>query len=63
MAAPYLISKSIDPIFAMSVGLAAAYVRINREEKEKGKTTQQSVDSLRRRFPMALDAIKSTKLW
>ncbi|OQN99621.1 hypothetical protein B0A48_14763 [Cryoendolithus antarcticus] len=63
MSAPYLISKSIDPIFAMSVGLAAAYVRINREEKEKGKTTQQSVDSLRLRLPMALDAIKSTKLW
>jgi len=49
MSAPYLISKAIDPIFAMSVGTLAAVVRINREEKEKGFTTDQTIASLKRR--------------
>ncbi|KAI5368037.1 putative non-classical export protein [Septoria linicola] len=49
MSTPYLISKAIDPIFAVSVGFAAAAVRINREEKEKGHTTQQTIDALKRR--------------
>lgn len=39
----------MDPIFAVSVGVAAAAVRINREEKEKGHTTQESFDALKRR--------------
>lgn len=33
----------------MSVGIAAAAVRINREEKEKGHSTQETLDTLRRR--------------
>ncbi|KIW13654.1 hypothetical protein PV08_08845 [Exophiala spinifera] len=35
IAQPWLISKFIDPIFAVGVGLSAAYVRIQREEREK----------------------------
>lgn len=46
-------SRGIDPFFALGVGMAAAAVRINREEKEKGKTTQQTVDSFQRRLGMA----------
>ncbi|EMC96571.1 hypothetical protein BAUCODRAFT_70466 [Baudoinia panamericana UAMH 10762] len=38
-----------DPVYAMSIGVAAAFVRIRREEKEKDRTTQQSIDGLRRR--------------
>ena len=37
----------------MGIGIAAAAVRINREEKEKGKTTQQTVESFRRRLGLA----------
>ena len=39
----------------MSIGIAAAAVRINREEKEKGKTTQESIDSFKRRWAMMLE--------
>ena len=42
-----------DPIFAMSVGIAAAVVRVNREEKEKGHSTQQILDTLKRRASAA----------
>ena len=42
-------TRVIDPIFAVSVGLTAAVVRINREEKEKGRTTQETIESVRRR--------------
>ncbi|GAB1738064.1 hypothetical protein NU219Hw_g2571t1 [Hortaea werneckii] len=55
MSAPYLISKAIDPIFATSVGVAAAVVRINREEKEKGRTTEQSVETFRKRVNMFME--------
>jgi hypothetical protein len=45
-AAPaYLISKVADPIFAVFIGLAAAATRINREEKELGRSTQQTIDA------------------
>ncbi|KAK4631826.1 hypothetical protein CLAFUW4_03323 [Fulvia fulva] len=56
MSAPYLISRVIDPIFAVSVGIIAAVVRINREEKEKGRTTEQTIESLRRRITMVFDS-------
>ncbi|KAK5120052.1 hypothetical protein LTR85_006533 [Meristemomyces frigidus] len=49
MSAPYLISKAIDPVFAMGVGIAAAAVRINREEKEKGHSTQETLNTFKRR--------------
>ncbi|TKA24041.1 hypothetical protein B0A50_06932 [Salinomyces thailandicus] len=55
MSAPYLISKVIDPIFATSIGVAAAYVRINREEKEKGRSTEQTIESLKRRVNLVLE--------
>ncbi|KAK6825161.1 hypothetical protein PG987_012655 [Apiospora arundinis] len=49
MAPPtYIISKVADPIFALVIGLGAAATRINREEKEKGKTTHQTFASLQR---------------
>ena len=50
--------RRIDPLFAMSVGIAAAFVRINREEKEKGKTTQQSIESLKSRWALLFESGK-----
>jgi hypothetical protein len=41
--------------------VAAATVRINREEKEKGKTTEQTIESLRRRINLALGNNSSGK--
>jgi hypothetical protein len=41
----YLISRVADPIFALFIGLGAAATRINREEKELGHTTRQTVDA------------------
>jgi hypothetical protein len=46
MPAPtYIISRVADPIFAVFIGVSAAAMRINREEKEKGKTTRQTFNS------------------
>jgi hypothetical protein len=53
MAVQYLISKALDPLFAISIGLAAAATRINREEKEAGRSTQQTVELLKRRVGLA----------
>lgn len=50
--------RVIDPIFAVSVGIVAAGVRINREEKEKGKTTQETIDSLKKRVAMVFEESK-----
>ncbi|KAF2207010.1 hypothetical protein CERZMDRAFT_102858 [Cercospora zeae-maydis SCOH1-5] len=58
MSTTYLISKAIDPIFAVSVGITAAVVRINREEKEKGRTTQQTLDALKRRTQLVFGGPK-----
>jgi hypothetical protein len=41
----HLISKVGDPIFAAVIGLSAAATRINREEKELGHSTQQTIDA------------------
>ncbi|PQE33771.1 non-classical export 1 protein [Rutstroemia sp. NJR-2017a WRK4] len=60
MPAPaYLISKVSDPLFAVFIGIGAAVTRINREEKEQGRTTKQTVDSGLRRigFPRADDPL------
>ena len=46
----------MDPIFAVSVGITAAAVRINREEKEKGKSFEESKASLERRAALAWKA-------
>jgi hypothetical protein len=49
MAPPtYIISKVGDPIFALVIGLGAAAMRINREEKAKGKTTSDILEAGRR---------------
>jgi hypothetical protein len=49
MAPPtYIIGRVADPIFALAIGLGAAATRINREEKEKGRTTQQTLDAAKR---------------
>lgn len=49
MPAPtYIISKVADPIFAVFIGLSSAATRINREEKEKGMTTAETVASGKR---------------
>ncbi|KAF2033466.1 hypothetical protein EK21DRAFT_58491 [Setomelanomma holmii] len=53
MSYQYIISKRLDPIFAVSIGLAAAVTRINREEKEKERSTAESMDALRRRWNLA----------
>jgi hypothetical protein len=46
MPAPaYLISKVADPIFAVFIGLSAAATRINREEKDLGRSTKQTIDA------------------
>lgn len=41
----YLISRVGDPIFALFIGVGATVTRINREEKEQGRTTKQTIDS------------------
>jgi hypothetical protein len=41
----HLISRVGDPIFAAVIGLSAAATRINREEKELGHGTQQTIDA------------------
>ena len=42
MAPPtYIISRVVDPIFAVVIGLGAAGTRISREEKEKGKSKKE----------------------
>ncbi|CAJ2511510.1 Uu.00g071350.m01.CDS01 [Anthostomella pinea] len=59
MAPPtYIISRVADPIFALAIGLSAAGLRINREEKEKGKTTQQTIESAKRRINMTINSMQ-----
>ncbi|KAE9372178.1 hypothetical protein N431DRAFT_466456 [Stipitochalara longipes BDJ] len=51
MPAPaHLISKVGDPIFAAIIGLSAAATRINREEKELGRSTEQTINAGLRRI-------------
>ena len=56
-----MIHRRLDPIFAISIGLAAAFTRINREEKEKGRSTQESLDVLKRRWSLAWQNDDGTK--
>ncbi|KAF2223205.1 hypothetical protein BDZ85DRAFT_282239 [Elsinoe ampelina] len=49
----YIISRNLDPIFALFIGLSAAYTRINREQTEKGFSRQDTLDQLQRRFDIA----------
>ncbi|KAG8626081.1 hypothetical protein KVT40_006482 [Elsinoe batatas] len=50
----YIISRNLDPIFALFIGLSAAYTRINREQTEKGFNRQDTIGQLQRRFDIAL---------
>jgi hypothetical protein len=51
MPAPaHLISRTADPVFALFIGLSAAAIRINREEKELGRSTGQTIDAGLRRL-------------
>ncbi|OBT79184.1 hypothetical protein VF21_01778 [Pseudogymnoascus sp. 05NY08] len=64
MAPPaYIISRTLDPIFALFIGLGAASMRINREEKELGRSTKETVDAGLRRigFPRADDPVAAKK--
>ncbi|KAK9426421.1 hypothetical protein AB5N19_00926 [Seiridium cardinale] len=54
--ATYIISRVADPIFAVVIGLGAAATRINREEKEKGQTTEQTIESAKRRLGLSKKA-------
>ncbi|KAK5172585.1 uncharacterized protein LTR77_002705 [Saxophila tyrrhenica] len=55
MSAKYIISRGLDPIFAVSCGVIAAGVRINREEKEKGRTTEETIEAFKRRWALAFE--------
>ncbi|KAF1961421.1 hypothetical protein CC80DRAFT_237295 [Byssothecium circinans] len=50
MAYQHIISKRLDPLFALTIGLSAALTRINREEQDKGRSAADTVDVLRRRL-------------
>ena len=45
---PSFPSRYLDPVFAITIGVSAAAVRIRREEKEKGHSVEDSVRALRR---------------
>ncbi|KAF2016442.1 hypothetical protein BU24DRAFT_462598 [Aaosphaeria arxii CBS 175.79] len=57
MAYKYIISKSLDPFFAISIGLAAALTRISREEKEQGRSMQQSIELFKKRSGIAWEEV------
>lgn len=58
MPAPaHLISKIGDPIFAVFIGLSAAATRINREEKEQGRSTQETIDAGLRYDPQLISLV------
>ena len=44
----YVISKKLDPLFAVAVGISAAAVRIRREECEDGKDDVESWQAFKR---------------
>lgn len=50
MATPpaYIISRVADPVFALVIGLGAAVTRVNREEKEKGRATHETLDTVKK---------------
>lgn len=51
----FLCNRTLDPIFAMSIGIAAAAVRIKREEKEKGRDVGQSFEAFKSRWALVID--------
>ncbi|MBE7182488.1 MAG: non-classical export protein 1 [Terriglobus roseus] len=55
--------RSLDPVFAVSVGLAAALVRVSREEKEKGRSAQETLSALGRRAVIAREEMAGAMGW
>ena len=55
-AESYSISRSLDPIFAIGIGLAAAGVRIRREERDKGHSMNETVEAGKRRLSVVFTA-------
>lgn len=53
--------RGLDPLFAISIGLAAAFTRINREEKERGRSSPESIDVLKRRWNLAWQGSEAEK--
>jgi hypothetical protein len=49
----HIISRTFDPLFAIFIGLSAAAMRINREEKELERSTRETVDNGLRYVPMS----------
>lgn len=45
--------RNLDPVFAVFIGASAAAVKINRDEKEKGRSTGDIFEALKRRIGMA----------
>ena len=46
------IPRALDPIFAIGIGLAAAGVRIRREERGKGHTMDETIEAGKRRLKL-----------
>jgi len=49
----YILSKRLDPVFAITMGTIAAGLRIRRDEEEHGRPAQQAFDTLKRRIALA----------
>lgn len=45
-----IVLRRLDPVFAIAIGAAAAFSRISREEREKGRDMGQSLEVFKRRF-------------
>jgi hypothetical protein len=41
--------RYLDPLFAIAIGISAASVRIRREEKEQGRSTEEIITTFRQR--------------
>ncbi|KAF2746769.1 hypothetical protein M011DRAFT_404025 [Sporormia fimetaria CBS 119925] len=54
-------NRTLDPIFAITIGLAAAANRIHREETEKGRDMSQTLEVLRRRVGIAWESVRGSE--
>jgi hypothetical protein len=46
--------RNLDPLFAVSIGVTAATLRIRKDEKQKGRTTKETLEALKTRPKLAL---------
>ncbi|KAL1306543.1 hypothetical protein AAFC00_005233 [Neodothiora populina] len=63
MSAPryaYIISRNLDPVFAIFIGISATAVRVNRDEKDKGKTPAVMLEDIKRRVGKAFASVGSS---